>query len=363
VTNSEPFSAGGGVKILLLTADFPPHAWSGIAAAVSNQAAALAEAGAKVAVLTRSQYFSSPLAASGRLEVRGLDEPRFPFRGSAFDWIHLHSLSLSELAFELRARFETRLAYTAHSVIGHELEAEPARTFWSDLQIRVMHACDRVIVLSESERAALFSLAPEAARRAVVIPNPVPEPVLKKGSYDAAGPVVFAGRFAAQKGIAMLRKILPGVRCAWPGRFVLAGGHGDAQGEAAVRELRILLGDAVSTPGWLSRTELDELFASASLVLAPSRYEPFGMVALEAMRAGAPVLAARVGGLAEIVTDQSGGRLVGSADPSVWRTEILNLLGDETGTRALAGRGPVYVKSHFSPKIAANRLMKKIYIN
>lgn len=360
---SERFPAGRRLKLLLLTADFPPHAWSGIAAAVSNQATALAQAGADVNVLTRFGNFSASLETGGRLRVRSLGEPSFPFRPSEFDWIHLHSLSLFELAFELRARFGTRIAYTAHSVINHELEAEPARTFWSDLQIGVMRACDRVIVLSESERMALFPVAPDAAKRAIAISNPVPEPVLKRGLYNAAGPVVFAGRFAVQKGIVMLRQVLPAVRSSWPGRFVLAGGHGDPQGEAAVRELRTLLGNAVSTPGWLSRPELDKLFAAASLVVAPSRYEPFGMVAMEAMRAGAPVLAARVGGLAEVLTERSGGRLVASADPSVWRTEILNLLADETGRCALAERGPRYVKSHFGPQVAANRLMREIYMN
>jgi 1,4-alpha-glucan branching enzyme len=287
----------------------------------------------------------------------------FPFQRVAFDWIHLHSLALTEMAFELRRRTGARIAYTAHSIIARELERGPVRRFWSDMQLRVMKECDAVIFVSESERDAAFELAPEVAARARVIGNAVPAPARSSRRYNPDGPVVFAGRFTESKGMALLRELLPRVHSRWPGHFVMAGGHADEAGNQAIRDLRMLLGDALSLPGWLSRAELDDLFAEASLVLVPSCYEPFGMVAVEAMRMGAPVLAARVGGLTEIVRAESGARLVGSRDPDVWRRETLDILHDQSAAGAMARRGPEYVKCRFNPSAVADRLMREVYAN
>jgi 1,4-alpha-glucan branching enzyme len=351
-----------GLKILVLTADYPPRAWSGIAAAASNHALALADAGADVSVLTRFQP-PSTVSTSPRLQVCSLDEPRFPFRGAGFNWINLHSLALGELAFELRRRYRMRIAYTAHSVIFREIADGPVRRFWSDLQFRVMRECDALILVSESEREIVFGAAPDIGRRAHVIPNAVPAPPSCIPPYQASGPVVFAGRFTASKGMATLRGFLPSLHDKRLGQIVLAGGHGDAEGNRAIHELRTLLGDALSTPGWLNRAELDNLFAAASLVLVPSCYEPFGMVAVEAMRLGVPVLAARVGGLAEIACAGSGGRLVGSRRPDAWRDQALDILHDETAAEELARRGPGYVQTRFHPSLIAGRLLREVYAN
>ena len=356
-------SSASGLKLLILSADYPPHAWSGIAAAASNHALAFLDEGADVRVLTRVSPLQRPPSSHLRFEVRGLDEPVFPFRGASFDWIHLHSLALSELAFQLRLRSGARVAYTAHSVISCELEDGRARKFWSEIQLQVMRECDAVILLSESERNALASIAPEIARRAHVIANAVPMPSPGARTYDRNGPVVFAGRFTAKKGLATLRQFLPSLLDSWRGRVVLAGGHGDRTGNQAIQELRVILGDSLSSPGWLNRAELDRLFAQASLVLIPSCYEPFGMVAVEAMRAGVPVLAARVGGLAEILTPESGGLLVGSRDPAEWRDRALDILRDDCLAGALAQRGPEYVKACFHLSNLAGRLMREVYAN
>jgi 1,4-alpha-glucan branching enzyme len=351
-----------GLKLLILTADYPPCGWSGIAAAASNQALALLHEDASVSVLTRF-VSSPPPVVRAAVEVRSLQEPVFPFRGTVFNWIHLHSLALAELAFELRRRYGSRIAYTAHSVISHELEKGSVRSLWSETQLAVMRQCDAVILVSESERKTLFSEAPTIARRAHVIGNAVPVPTPRPRPYNHRGPVVFAGRFTANKGLSTLRQFLPALSPAWQGLVVLAGGHGDSAGSHAIRDLRVLLGDALSTPGWLNRAELDNLLAAASLVVVPSRYEPFGMIAVEAMRMGTPVLAARVGGLAEIVTEESGGRLVDGPHPMLWRDQALDILRDHSLAASLAERGPEYVRAHYNPSIMAGRLLREIYAN
>jgi glycosyltransferase involved in cell wall biosynthesis len=345
-------------KILILAADYQTCAWSGIAAAVKAQVEALAAAGALPAVLTRH----APSQPSTGPAVRGLDAPEYPYRGWPFDWIHLHSLALTELAWELVQRTRARIAYTAHSIVAHELAADTHSAFWSRLQFRVMRSADCVIFPSHSERNLALRFLPELAPRARVINNGLPEPssfAEKVSRID--GPVVFAGRFTANKGIENLERILPLIRRRWPGRFVVAGGHGDADGDKAVARLRAALGDALSTPGWLSSREMRQLLGRASLVLVPSFYEPFGMIALEAMRSGSPVLAARIGGLAEIVTQDSGGRTVASYGPSDWSDAALAILNSPSLTATLSAQGPRYVADRFSARRTAERLIKEVY--
>jgi glycosyltransferase involved in cell wall biosynthesis len=353
---------GDGLKLLILTADYPPNAWSGIAAAAANQALALAKAGAEVCVLTR---FAAPVQITShfRLHVRGLDEPAFPFRTMDFDCIHLHSLGLAELAFELRRRTGARIIYTAHSVLSRELREAGARSLWPALQLQVMRASDAVVVLSESERQALSSDAPEIARHAHVIPNPAPEPMPRARPYNHQAPVVFAGRFTANKGLLTLRRFLPALCGLWDGHVVLAGGHGDPDGYRSVFELQHLLGNTLYTPGWLTSSGLEGLLAAASLVLVPSRYEPFGMIAVEAMRMGAPVLASRVGGLAETVTAESGGCLVDSGEPESWRDRAFDILQNRSMAMGMAERGPAYVNCRFNPSVVATRLLQEVYTN
>jgi glycosyltransferase involved in cell wall biosynthesis len=251
--------------------------------------------------------------------------------------------------------------YTAHSIIQRELVDGPARRFWSRVQLAVMSASDIVIFLSESERECALELAPDlqSSPRLHVIGNGItssPTAVRKPG-----GPVVFAGRFTRNKGLPLLLDVLPRIAAGRDLRFVLAGGHGDDSCSLELARLRAALGGACEMPGWLSRVRLRALFTEASLVLVPSRYEPFGMVALEAMAAGAPVLAARAGGLAEIVRPGSGGELAESRDPEEWRARAAAILSDEARWSALHERGPRFVAENFDIRRVARRLLGEVY--
>jgi glycosyltransferase involved in cell wall biosynthesis len=345
------------VRALVLTADYPSPTWSGIGTAVACQAAGLAEVGVEVHVLA-PEGAGAAAGAAGPV-VHPLSRARCPVRVREFDVVHLHSLALGELALEMRRRFAVPLVYTAHSLLDRELAGAAGAAAWQRCQAAVMLGCDHVVFLSTDERAAAVERFPSLGARSSVLPNGVPAPALPPTPTVEGGPLVFAGRFARSKGIALLAAVVR--RLAPRYQFVLAGGHGDAHEERLVRDLAESCPASCRVVGWVDRETLDALFARAALVLVPSEYEPCGMVALEAMRAGAPVLAAGVGGLVEAVGPGSGGRLVFSRDPTVWCRAAGEILNDADLGRALRRRGPTYVARRHDPVRLARRLRDEIY--
>jgi glycosyltransferase involved in cell wall biosynthesis len=338
------------VRVLVLTADYPPHPWSGVGVAVERQARALAELGFDLQVLVAN---GKTLESLPGLDVHPLARDRFPADPRRFDWVHVHSLRLAELALELRRRFGLPLAATVHGLVHLELPPSSRARRWSALQRRLLLGADRVVFVSEAERDAALSWLPGIAPRSRVVPNAAPAPPPPRPGSGLPGPVVFAGRFAASKGLDLLEAMAR--RLGLP--MVLAGGHGDREGEAAARRISELPG--CRRTGWLSREEMDRLLARAALVVVPSRYEPFGLVALEAMALGAPVLAADVGGLREVAAPGSGGRLLASREPRRWADEVRELLRSGEA-EALAAAGPPWAR-RFSAAAVAARLAADVY--
>jgi glycogen(starch) synthase len=340
---------GAHLRVLILTSDYPPCSWSGIAAAVREQALALAERGLDVHVITTAVSSDRERASSGVPHVHHLARDRFPLEIESGDVVHLHSLALAELAIELTRRFTLPLIYTAHALLEIELD-ERARD-WIALQRKLFATASRVIFVSNAEARSALRLVPELAARSAVLHNAVAPPPEPAHAYDAHGPIVFAGRFTRTKGIDLLLDVVPPILASTRARFVIAGGHGERDLHVALHALARRSPERCSITSWLDQTALETLFAQAALVLMPSRYEPFGMVALEAMRSGAPLLSSTCGGLAEIVQPGSGGITVEQLDAAAWIDAIQRLLADADLRRRLHALGPPYVARHFDRRV------------
>ena len=349
------------MRLMLLTADYPPDNWSGIGHAVQRQACGLSRIGAEVHVLyaaPRTSEFRGQGAPGPRLH--NLHTRFFPIDPHGFDWIHLHSLGLAELALEIRRRTGTPLAYTAHSILALELAHVDGAARLIEAQNQLMRICDAVVFLSRSEREAALRILPELSAHSFVVGNAVKDPIKAMApSHD--GPVVFAGRFARTKGIATLCGLLPLLHHKWRGLFILVGGHGDIESCDMVKKLASQMTSACQITPWLRPNDLERLLARSSLVLVPSVYEPFGLMALEAMRMGVPVLAANTGGLTETAAPGSGAVLVDSHHPENWLQAALPLLQDPALSNALRCRGPRWASEHFSETKIAAQLARCVY--
>ncbi len=92
------------------------------------------------------------------------------------------------------------------------------------------------------------------------------------------------------------------------------------------------------TTGWLSPSEIEAFYQSADIVVVPSRWEGFGLIAVEAMRAGLPVIASRVGGLPEIVEDGVTGLLIPPEDTAALVNALRDLSYERLSAMGRAGR-------------------------
>lgn len=173
-----------------------------------------------------------------------------------------------------------------------------------------------------------------------VVPNPVdsalftPEPQRQQ----IPGRILIVGRIERAKGHDVLLEALPRIRAAAPDAHIVAvGGDGGLQEALQTRARALGIDSAVSFAGAYERSELPDLYRSASVCVVPSRFEAFGYTALEAMACGRAVVASRAGGLVEVVEDGVGGLLVDPEAPAPLADAVISLLTD-AGRRAEVGR-------------------------
>jgi glycogen(starch) synthase len=346
------------MKVVLLTADYPPDAWSGIGHAVHRQAVDLAALGVEVTVIAPGRGPDDDAGANPRVVRLGAGGS-VPSVGRA-DWLHVHSLALTDLALSLRRACRARLACTVHTQPWLELRDHPRRRFWLDAQVRLVASCDAVVYLSAAERASGETLMP-GARRVHVVPHGLPPPPPTVPSRAERQFVMFAGRCTASKGIRLLAECIRRVRRLSDLRFLIATGHGDAEGTAIVARIARDHGAACAVAGWLPQALLEERLAQAVLTLVPSRYEPFGLVAVEAMRLGTPVVGANVGGLRESLRAGSGGVLLDGSDPDGWAATIVRLASDNRWWTRLHHQGRDFVAANYAAADVAARLLSDVY--
>lgn len=355
------------MRIVHLTADYPPRPWSGIGRSVETVATSLARRGHRVEVLVaddlapravgiaRGLQRPPPQRQARDVTVHRLDRRRLPIDPRGVDWLHLHSLRLAPLALALRDRFGLRLAVTVHTSLQHE---KPHCVAWCALQRRLLRSCDHLVLPSRHLAEEVAELLGTDEVPWSHVPHGVPVPSIAVDAnllsesvspLRSEGPLVFAGRPSHAKGGDLALAVLR--------RFAHRTGGAIVAGGIRARDDR----DGVHHTGWLDRARLERLFAAASLVLVPSRYEPFGLVAAEAQAVGAPILAADVGGLREVVADGGGGLRLGDHDVDTWCHTVAALLDDPARRARLARRGPRAMRRRFCPERAAKRLESQVY--
>jgi D-inositol-3-phosphate glycosyltransferase len=244
-----------------------------------------------------------------------------------------------------------------------------------DIERRTMATADRIVAATEVDRAHMLEAYAASARKIVVVPGGVNLEMFGTGDRQAArralglGPeptLLFVGRIQRLKGIDILIRAAAELReDVGALRVLVVGGTGDADGRQVSEEAREVarlraevdeldLGSVVRFVGGVDQAELAQYYRAADVTVMPSTYESFGLVAVESMACGTPVVASRVGGLATIVRDGENGALVPWRDPRLFADRIRPILLDPDYAERLRG-GALETAAQYSWDAVAER--------
>ena len=215
---------------------------------------------------------------------------------------------------------------------------------------RVIGRAAWLTACSEHTLASFLSAAPELGERSSVIHNGLDATFEGEPPDPPAGPPVLlcSGRVVASKGMDVAIDAFAAVVRDHPDARLLIAGDGAERAALVARADSLGLSERVDLLGWVSPTRVHELVACASLVVIPSRCEPFGLVALEAGLMARPVIATNVGGLPEVVEDGVTGVLVEPDDAAATAHAISRLLGDPVCARAMGWAGRARMLERFT---------------
>jgi starch synthase len=397
------------MRIALFTNEYPPHVYGGAGVHVEYLSQALSRLepgknpvevycfgdqretlpGLKVTGLTPD--FTLPSQNSKHAKLMDTLAHDLLMAGTVRDAqiVHCHTWYTHFAGCLTQQLLRVPLVLTTHSLEPHrpwkveQLGNAYHASTW--LERTAYQNADGVIAVSESMKRDVQELygVPEARIR--VIPNGVstrefrksPNPeLLRHHGLDPEKPIVlFVGRITRQKGILHLLHAIPHLPSGV--QVVLCAGMPDtaeigAEMESLVQNLQSLPESRVFwIPKMLPREELASFYSHATVFVCPSVYEPFGLINLEAMACGTPVVASRVGGIPEVVVEGVTGLLVevdsgegGDYEPknpeafSLRLAEaIRSLLQDPHRAKAMGAAGLRRVEEHFSwDRIAARTL-------
>jgi glycosyltransferase involved in cell wall biosynthesis len=221
------------------------------------------------------------------------------------------------------------------------------------LERRCLRAAAATVFVSDhSRRRAAERGYP--VREGVVIPNGVdPETFRPEAGSRAQRPtILFVGRFDDQKGIDVLLDAWRGLQEAADLRLAGTGWREDRYREQA-RQLGLR---SVHWDGHVARERLPELVRRAWAVVLPSRYENFPLVLLEAMACGVPVVATRVGGIPELVTDGVEGLLVPAEDAPALREALAAIVRDGARASGMGARARRRIEGRYTWDIIAAQM-------
>jgi glycogen(starch) synthase len=381
------------MRILMVSWEYPPVLVGGLGRHVDALSRELAAAGHDVVVASRQPTGTDAVTRPTALDQVGPalrvlrvaeDPPLLEFPQDLLAWtlgwqhaavrgaltqlhgwtpevVHAHDWLAAHAAITLAEAGEVPLVATVHATEagrgGGRLES-PVQQQVHSVEWWLARRADALITCSAAMRdevEVLFgpSLAPVQVIHNGIAPHDwtvAPERTAAARTRWAPGGaplLVHFGRLEFEKGVADLLAALPRIRARHPGARVLVVGTG-TQRDALVEQARALgLADAVELAGYLPDADLAAAVAASDAVVLPSRYEPFGIVALEAAAAGAPLVVARSGGLAEVVVDGETGLSFPPRDVAGLADAVGRVLDDPLSAHRRAARARARLATDF----------------
>jgi glycogen(starch) synthase len=369
------------MRVLMLSWEYPPVVVGGLARHVHALARHLAADGHEVVVLCRhvagtdaQTHPTTDRLVDGVRVIRVAEDPmHVTFEQDLVAWtlamghamvrhgvqllrtwqpdvVHAHDWLVAHPAIALAEAAGKPLVGTIHATeagrhsgwLSYPLNQQVHSAEWW-----LANRADALITCSQAMRAEVAGLFEVPAEDITVIHNgieqrgwrmPDDEIAQTRAAFAPNGEplLLYFGRLEWEKGVQDLLAALPSIRRDHPGTRLVIAGRGRHLGELIAQARKLRVRRAVHFAGHLPDRELRAALSAADAVVLPSRYEPFGIVALEAAAAEAPLIASTAGGLGEVVIDGVTGLAFSPGDSAAIRAAVDSVLRDRESARQRA---------------------------
>jgi glycogen(starch) synthase len=379
-------------RILMLSWEYPPRIIGGLARVVAELSKQLVKQGCEVHVVTadhpgaaehqddngvfvhrvKTQTDWTPdfLTWVGRLNFGLLQYAIELHRKTPFDVVHAHDWMVTDSAWTMKKGFGIPMIATMHATEAgrmHGLHNDLQR-YISQMEWRLTYESWNVIVNSQHMHRELQSLFQVPADKIVVIPNGIdpdhfdfqfdPTPLRRQYASEHQQICLFVGRMVREKGVHVLLQAAQSILAAVPGTQFLLVGTGYYLDDMKALANNLGISHNVHFLGYVSDHDLLRLYKAADVVVIPSLYEPFGIVALEGMAAQVPVVTTDAGGLVDFVEHLETGVTTYAGDIGSLSWGILEILRNKPLAQHLREVAYDKVKNIYNWKVIAKRTME-----
>ncbi|HEX6513814.1 MAG TPA: glycosyltransferase family 4 protein [Chloroflexota bacterium] len=382
------------MKVLMLSWEYPPNVVGGLGAHVAHLAPELASKGVPVHVVTPRLNGGETEEAAAGLAVSRVDGDKraedfventlaindyIYGRAAAIvatqpgPWlIHAHDWLVGDAAIRLKQDYGLPLLATIHATeygrnqgIHTELQARVHQQEW-----RLVREADELIACSQFMANQIRDVFQAPASKIEVIPNGVDVQRLAESDFDREAfrseyaldgekIVLHVGRVVAEKGIYVTMDAVPKTVEVEPRARFIAVGIGPSLEDARWKASQAPWSERLLFTGFVSDEVRNRLYQVADVAIFPSIYEPFGIVALEAMAAGVPVVASNAGGLVEVVDPEETGVVVEAGSPDALAWGIAHVLEQPAESACRAERAYAKATTEFNWSVIADRTKER----
>ena len=351
------------MKILMLTWEYPPRVVGGIARVVYDLSRTLLKDGHDVTVVTYKDGDAPYFEDDKGVKVYRVDNymihpnnfidwimqlnfnlvakaSELISQEGAFDVIHAHDWLVAYAAKTLKNSYNIPIVSTIHATEAGRNSGihDETQRYINDTEWMLTYESSEVIVNSnymKNELQRLFGLPYEKIN---VVPNGVNLNLFngierdynfrRRYAMDNEKIILFMGRLVYEKGVQHLISAMPKILNGYHDSKLIICGKGGMLDELKAQVNSMGIGNKVYFAGYMNGKDVQRMYKAADIAVFPSTYEPFGIVALEAMLSENPIVVSDVGGLNEIVQHRENGMKSYAGNPNSIADSILELLYD-----------------------------------
>ena len=371
------------MKILMLTWEYPPRVVGGIARVVYDLSRTLLKDGHDVTVVTYRDgdvpYFEDDKGVKVyRVDnyminpnnfIDWIMQMNFNMVAKAneiiakegnFDVIHAHDWLVAYAAKTLKNSYNIPIVSTIHATEAGRNSGihDEQQRYINDTEWMLTYESSEVIVNSNYMKGELQRLFGLPYEKINVVPNGVNLSLFngverdynfrRKYAMDNEKIILFMGRLVYEKGIQHLIAAMPKILNGYHDTKLVICGKGGMLEELKEQVRRMGIENKVYFAGYMSGKDVQKMYKAADISVFPSTYEPFGIVALEAMLSENPVVVSDIGGLNEIVEHKVNGMKSYCGNPNSIADSILELLYDHKLCADITKRAKNKVRNEYN---------------